>query len=144
MRYFVWLLSAVLVGCASDARRSPTPIQNPNIDSDPIVELRQWRADGRIAIQKSDQGWSARLRWIKDGDEFQLRLIAPLGRGTYQLAGNEDVIALALPDGRQFAAASAERLMERSSRLEHSARWCSVLVARDPSTRFACERGPAR
>jgi len=100
---------SALAGCAGGPfRTSPPPVAQT---ADQIEAIREWQVDGRIAIQRGDEGWSAKLRWDQRADGFQMRLIAPLGRGTYQLAGDASRVELSVPDGRTFAATDAETLM---------------------------------
>ncbi|MGR9092418.1 MAG: lipoprotein insertase outer membrane protein LolB [Gammaproteobacteria bacterium] len=100
---------SVLAGCAGGPFRSaPPPAPQP---ADRLEAIRNWQVDGRIAIQRGDEGWSAKLRWDQRTEGFQMRLIAPLGRGTYQLAGDASRVELSVPDGRTFAATDAEALM---------------------------------
>jgi outer membrane lipoprotein LolB len=132
----LWLvpLAALLAGCAGGHIRSAGPASGSPTGR--IEALEDWRADGRIAIQRGDEGWSASMRWRKQASDFQLRLIAPLGRGTYQLAGNDEQVELIVPDGRRFHASDAQSLM-----LEHlgwsiplggAQYWLRGLVAPDP------------
>lgn len=106
------LIPAVLfIGCANQAAREPAkpPVQ---IDqSAQIASIDAWRADGRVAIARGAEGYSARLRWLQQDDSFQLRLIAPLGRGTYQLAGNPAAVELLVPSGEAYRGRDAESLM---------------------------------
>lgn len=51
------------------------------------------------------------MRWLSKASGFQLRFVAPLGRGTYQLAGDEEKVELIAPDGRRFYASDPQSLM---------------------------------
>lgn len=103
------VLVSALTACAGGlSRPSPPPLAPPVVA---LEAIQDWRVDGRIAIQRGDEGWSAKLRWDQRTDGYQVRLIAPLGRGTYELAGDARRVELSVPDGRTFAAADAEALM---------------------------------
>lgn len=109
MNWSVIAIAALAAGCAGNrVNPPPAPSSTPAAN---IESVNSWRADGRIAIQRGDEGWSARLRWKKSGDEFQIRLIAPLGRGTYEIAGNSAAVALVAPSGDRFTSTDAESLM---------------------------------
>ncbi len=73
------------------------------------------------------------MHWHKHGAQFQLRLVAPLGRGTYQLAGDGEQVDLIVPDGGHFFAADAQSLMEEhlgwSIPLDGAEYWLRGLVA---------------
>ena len=129
---------AVLAGCAGGSfRPSSPPVAQP---TDGLEAIRNWQVDGRIAIQRGDEGWSAKLRWDQRTDGFQMRLIAPLGRGTYQLAGDDTRVELSMPDGRTFAAADAEALMREhlgwSLPVAGAEYWMRGLVAPGPEPAY--------
>jgi outer membrane lipoprotein LolB len=129
-------LAALLAGCAGGQFRSATPAPEAAAPSERIEALEYWRADGRVAIQRGDEGWSAAMRWQKQESDFQLRLIAPLGRGTYQLAGNQDQVELIVPDGQRYYSSDAQSLMAEhlgwSIPLGGAEFWLRGLVAPDP------------
>jgi outer membrane lipoprotein LolB len=100
-------------GCAQRQVASRLPGSEPEQQPRNSAEqLLSWRFDGRIAVQRGDEGWSATIRWTQDGDRFQLRLVAPLGRGTYQLVGDQNSVRLVTPEGDTFSAADPESLMQ--------------------------------
>jgi len=112
VRWTIVVAIALLSGCASVPFSTKPPVV-PATDQARIAGIDSWRVDGRVAIQRGDEGWSAKLRWTKQVGHFQMRLIAPLGRGTYQLAGDGSRVELIVPDGRKFTADDAEDLMRR-------------------------------
>ena len=124
---------SALAGCAGGSLRSAPPPVAPPVDA--LEAIRDWQVDGRIAIQRGDEGWSAKLRWDQRADGYQVRLIAPLGRGTYELAGDASRVELSVPDGRTFVATDAEALMREhlgwSLPVSGAEYWMRGLVAPD-------------
>ncbi len=76
-----------------------------------LLALDHWTLDGRVAVQRGSEGGTAQLRWQQRGEAFDLRIMAPLGRGTYQLHGDGARVTLVAPDGRQYEADRIETLM---------------------------------
>lgn len=74
--------------------------------------LREWRVSGRIAIQHAREGWNATLHWRQNGDEYVVRLSAPLGRGTVELSGSDAGVSMRTADNRLLHADSPEALMQ--------------------------------
>ena len=74
--------------------------------------LRQWTLHGRVAVQNGKEGFSAGLRWVQQGPAYQLRLMAPLGQGTYELQGDAHGVTLHTADNRVLHAADAQGLMQ--------------------------------
>jgi len=104
-------LLLLLAGCA-------TKPMTPEVSADwlrhktLLQELREWRVSGRIAIQHEREGWSASLQWRQNGDEYVLRLSAPLGRGTVELSGSDAGVSMRTADNRLLHADSPETLMQ--------------------------------
>ena len=137
MKHFALVLVALLAGCASEPMRSlpPTPLPESTTDFQQIEAIENWSASGRVAIQRGAEGWSANMHWHTRGAQFQLRLVAPLGRGTYQLAGDDTKVELIVPDGGHFVASDAQSLMTEylgwSIPLDGARYWLRGLVAPD-------------
>jgi outer membrane lipoprotein LolB len=77
-----------------------------------LAELREWRVSGRIAIRHEREGWNASLHWRQNGDEYVVRLSAPLGRGTVELSGSGAGVSMRTADNRLLHADSPELLMQ--------------------------------
>lgn len=133
MKRLVLPLAALLAGCAVEPIRPSQSVHEPTPDLHAIESMQNWSVAGRVAIQRGAQGWSASLQWRKSGAQFQLRLVAPLGRGTYQLAGNSARVELIVPDGGRFYASDAQALMDThlgwSIPVEGAEYWLRGLVA---------------
>lgn len=136
MKWWLVSLAAAVAGCAGgQLRPASAPIEATALP-DRIEAVAHWRADGRVAVQRGAEGWSASMHWLKQPSGFQLRLLAPLGRGTYQLAGDGRGVEMIVPDGHRFYATDAEALMDEhlgwSIPLGGAQYWLRGLVAPDP------------
>lgn len=107
------LIIVALSGCATTP---PVDIQQQNAfwDSrrDKLVNLSAWQATGRISVRMEKQAWSASLQWRQQRQEYFLRLIAPLGQGTYEITGNDEGVFLRTAKNEVFKANDPETLME--------------------------------
>ncbi|MBK6657300.1 MAG: outer membrane lipoprotein LolB [Proteobacteria bacterium] len=119
-RRMLALLGAVLLGgCATlKAPAPPAPVTPPAVDPHAahlaaLTSFKPWRLAGRIAVQREDKGFSADLAWREAGDDFSLRVAAPLNGGTYALSGNGRAVSLVSSKGDIFSAADAETLMQQ-------------------------------
>jgi outer membrane lipoprotein LolB len=128
------VLAALVAGCAGQATMSP-PRDLGSQPAGGIESIQNWRAEGRVAIQRANEGWSAKLRWQKNADTYQLRLIAPLGRGTYQIAGDSNRVVMITPNGDHFESTDARSLMDEqlgwSIPLDGAQYWLRGLAAPD-------------
>jgi outer membrane lipoprotein LolB len=108
------VLCAVLAGCAAPGvvPTTASPGADPwETHRARVSAIERFDLDGRIAVQRGGEGGSAQVRWHQDGDRFELRIIAPLGRGTYVLAGDGTEVSMLTPDGRRFVSKDVETLM---------------------------------
>ncbi len=62
--------------------------------------IKSWELRGRLGIQTADNGGSLDLNWHQDGDNYVIRLLAPLGQGSYLISGNLQSVMIRLPDGK--------------------------------------------
>ena len=79
-----------------------------------LAGLEQWVLKARIAIQVEKEGWTATLHWRQQQGGYTLRLIAPLGRGTYELTGNDRGVTLRTADNRLLHADNPEMLLQQN------------------------------
>lgn len=76
--------------------------------------LRDWELRGRIAVKLEQDAFSATLHWRQAADAYNLRVIAPLGRGTFELSGDADGVELRTADNRVFRADNPEALLQEN------------------------------
>jgi len=79
-----------------------------------VTGLRNWNFDGRLALSRGKEGWSARLNWRQQGEHYRLRLQAPLGQGIFELSGVPGKVRITTAEGKQYQAARADDLMQQS------------------------------
>ena len=51
------------------------------------------------------------MHWVQQGQAFRLRIIAPLGRGTYEITREPDKVTLVDAENRIYSAATPEQLL---------------------------------
>ena len=76
-----------------------------------LYGLNAWALKGRIGIQTDKEGVTATLHWANVGDRYQLRFIAPLSQGTYELRGDQQQVALQTAKNERFVAKDPEQLL---------------------------------
>jgi len=62
-------------------------------------------------VQTPRDGWQAGLQWRQAGEAFSLRIVAPLGQGTYGLDGDASGVVMRTPDNKSLTARDAETLL---------------------------------
>ncbi len=112
------LLAILLLGACARLAPQPPPAAPPSSPAAlhaahlaAVSSLSPWRLAGRIGVQREDKGFSADLDWHEAGDDYSLRVAAPLNGGTYALSGNGRAVSLVSSKGDIFSAADPETLM---------------------------------
>ncbi len=129
----LFLAALLIAGCSTtpekkspapvaSSKPAPPPAQQPAEEPPALrladqrqsrfARLRQWKIDGRLGVQHKDEGFSAEMKWLQDGNHFDIRLIDPLGRQVARLMGDDGKVELRTMDGKSFKARRAENLLE--------------------------------
>lgn len=64
-------------------------------------QIKVWEVRGRLGVQTQTTGGSMDLIWKQSGEDYKIRLILPLGSGSYLIQGNEQYADIRYPDGRK-------------------------------------------
>ena len=116
MRITLFVLLAILMaGCAeipllqSEKDKPAHDVIDARMNA--LYGLNAWALKGRIGIQTDKEGVTATLHWANVGDRYQLRFIAPLSQGTYELRGDQQQVALQTAKNERFVAKDPEQLL---------------------------------
>ena len=110
------LLTLLMVGCAGDIVKESQEREDQESalasrHNDALYAIDGWLLMGRIAYQAGGEGWTATLHWTQDQDLYNVRLIAPLGQGAYELRGNDDRVLLMTANNELLSATDPEKLL---------------------------------
>jgi outer membrane lipoprotein LolB len=76
-----------------------------------LAPLRAWQFTGRIAVSTDGRGGSGRIEWVQDGDDFDVRLSAPVTRQSWRLHQAQGRVRLEGLEGGVREGADAEALL---------------------------------
>ena len=79
-----------------------------------IIKLDKWKLKGRIALSMERQAWSASLQWVQERQNYQLRIIAPLGQGSIELEGDGHGVTMQVSKDEVLHANTPESLLRKS------------------------------
>jgi outer membrane lipoprotein LolB len=79
-----------------------------------VSALEEWELGGRMAVRFKTESWSASLIWKQKGDEFDIRIIAPLAQGTALLTGNSNKVNLKTSDNIEYSDNDVLLVMRRN------------------------------
>jgi outer membrane lipoprotein LolB len=63
--------------------------------------IKNWEIRGRLGVQTETNGGSMDIIWKQSGQEYSIRLIAPLGAGNYHIQGDDTFAEIYFPDGHR-------------------------------------------
>ena len=63
-------------------------------------QIKVWEVRGRLGVQTQTTGGTVDLIWKQSGEDYSIRLIMPLGAGSYLIQGNGRFAVIRYPDGR--------------------------------------------
>ena len=64
-------------------------------------QTKIWEVRGRLGVQTQTTGGSTDLIWKQSGEDYKIRLILPLGSGSYLIQGNQQYADIRHPDGQK-------------------------------------------
>jgi outer membrane lipoprotein LolB len=106
-----------LAGCASlkpqTGDSSPAAREAWQARQDRLKDLKRWTLTGRMAVQNGQDGGSGQLSWAQTEEAYNIQLRAPLGQGTFELAGQPTGVSLRTGRNQIVRAAAAEELLQR-------------------------------
>lgn len=117
-RYFSFFLTAALAclllsSCATlkDEKSNIEPADWPE-ELQKRQQISSWEIRGRLGVQTKDNGGSMDLIWQQSGDDFTIRLLAPLGAGNYLIQGEKGAAEIRFPDGTKQWVDNTEDIFE--------------------------------
>jgi outer membrane lipoprotein LolB len=93
---FVCLL---LVSCATIKEQVKTEPASWAAEQAKRQQIKTWEVRGRLGVQTELTGGSMDIIWKNDGDDFSIRLIAPMGAGSYLVQGDKGQAVIRFPNG---------------------------------------------
>jgi len=62
-------------------------------------QISYWEIRGRLGVQSEKTGGTMDIIWKQAADDYTIRLIAPLGAGSYMIQGGKDFAEIRYPNG---------------------------------------------
>lgn len=83
-----------------------------------LKTLTKWRLNASLSVTKNQQNWIVRVLWNQDGDNYNLRLNAPLGQGAALLTGTKDGVIMRTGDNKILKAKTPDELVVKALDME--------------------------
>ena len=96
---FISLVMLTLASCASVQQQITTEPANWVAEQQTRQQIKSWEIRGRLGIQTENNGGTLDIIWKQAEQDYTIRLIAPLGAGTYLVQGSANQAEIRFPDG---------------------------------------------
>jgi outer membrane lipoprotein LolB len=100
---FIMLLPTLLASCSYLPELTTTAPENWQETLERRHQIDSWKIQGRLGVQTEDNGGSLDLFWSQKGEDYSIRLIAPMGQGTILIKGNAQGVRIKTAEGEQYA-----------------------------------------
>ncbi len=141
MKQLAILLLLFISGCSLTPSTPPAANQDELLwqqHQESLKTLNKWRLNASLSVTKNKQNWIIRVLWDQDGDNYTLRLNAPLGQGAALLTGTKDGVIMRTGNNDTFQAKSADELVVQALNMElpidNLYYWIRGIPAPDPRT----------
>jgi outer membrane lipoprotein LolB len=118
-RWLALCLAFLLVsGCATPGPRSAATTSLLAAQSAREAELAEpsdWTLSGRLSVSAHGEGGSGRIEWRQQGEDFEIRLSAPVTRKSWRLVWRDGLATLEGLDGGTRQGPDAEALLEEAT-----------------------------
>jgi len=108
-------MAAFAAGCASVPARAPlaNPVAAWEARQASLARVSAWDVRGRVALRGADEGFSASLLWVRDGERHRIELTGPLGGGRVRLTQDRGVAELRDGNDQVLRDVSMQQLLWR-------------------------------
>lgn len=99
-RLIVCLLCLIIASCATVKQQITIEPADWKAEQKKRQQINNWEIRGRLGVQTETTGGSMDIIWKNADQDYSIRLIAPLGAGSYLVQGSSDYAEIRFPDGQ--------------------------------------------
>jgi len=100
-RLAISLACLTIASCAAIKEQITTEPAGWTAEQQKRQQIKAWEIRGRLGVQTEDNGGVLDIIWKHSEQEFSIRLIAPLGAGSYLVQGSKESAEIRFPDGEK-------------------------------------------
>jgi len=99
-RLVACLLCLFIASCATVKEQTTTEPAAWAAEQQKRQQVNNWEIRGRLGVQTENNGGTLDIIWKNADQDYSIRLIAPLGAGSYLVQGSSDYAEIRFPDGQ--------------------------------------------
>lgn len=100
-RLAMCLLCLIIASCATVKEQTTIEPAGWIAEQQMRTQIKAWEIRGRLGVQTENNGGTLDIIWKQSDQDYSIRLIAPLGAGTYLVQGNSRYAEIQYPDGEK-------------------------------------------
>lgn len=100
-RLVVCLLCLIIASCATVKEQTTIEPAGWMAEQKMRAQIKTWEIRGRLGVQTENNGGTMDIIWKQSDQDYSIRLIAPLGAGTYLVQGDSSYAEIRFPDGEK-------------------------------------------
>lgn len=110
---FIGVCVLLLQACSSIAPRvsEQVMLERWQQREQQLIVLDQWQLRGRIGLISDRDSGSGSLYWQQDADSYELKVIAPLGKGSINIKGDGNNVSFVTSKGEEQHSEYVEKLI---------------------------------
>lgn len=112
--YIIFFCFIFLNGCAKLTEKPSAFEQKTKWVQHQLVvdKINKWHIKGRISISTDRVSGIAAIYWEQSNSNYKIRIVAPLGQGTYILSGSQDGVYIQGSNNIKLTNKDPEKLMK--------------------------------
>jgi len=106
----IYSLVSILASCASISEQVSLQPADWETRLQQHQQINDWTIKARLGVQTEFEGGSFDVFWQQLADAYEIRLIAPMGRGAVHIVGDNGGVTISLADGQTEYSQDADDL----------------------------------
>lgn len=135
----VALTCLILTSCATIKQQVRTEPADWLAEQQKRQQIKIWEIRGRLGIQTESNGGTMDIIWKQSGQGFSIRLIAPLGAGTYLIQGDNNLAEIRFPDGQKKTVSNVDEVFSSAIEVDLPANAVKDWIRGLPATSLSVE-----
>ncbi len=99
--FTVCLLCLIVASCATVKEQTTIEPAGWVAEQQIRQQIKAWEIRGRLGVQTESNGGTLDIIWKQSDDDYSIRLMAPLGAGTYLVQGDSGFAEIRFPNGEK-------------------------------------------
>ena len=135
----VALTFLILTSCATIKQQLRTEPVGWLAEQQKRQQIKIWEIRGRLGVQTESNGGSMDIIWKQSDQDFSIRLIAPLGAGTYLIQGDNNLAEIRFPDGQKKIVSNVDEVFSSAIEIDLPANAVKDWIRGLPATSLSVE-----